>query len=120
MSASREFERALEALYDRAARREGTSRALAEIVPVFFKPNIEARVWCDDLGEVKLILDVVRETVGKLEAEGKNTSKIARVVSDKVDEKTGTIQVELSNGSAVILGFKKMRAMYLAQVEKRS
>jgi hypothetical protein len=116
---SREFQRALEALYNRAARREGTSKALAEIVPVFFKPGIEARVWCDDLGEVKLILDMIRETVGKLEAEGKYQSKIARIVSDEVDNKTGTIQVELSNGSAVILGFKRMRAIYLAAEGRR-
>lgn len=99
---------AVTALYDKATRNPQTSRALSEMMPVFFEAGIEARVWCDHLGEVLLITDVTKRVLGE-----ERFRSIAHVVSERTDVATNTHTIELSNGSAVVLGYKSMRHKYV-------
>lgn len=98
---------AVEALYDKAARSHQTSRALSEIMPVFFEPDIEARVWCDHAGEVLLIADVIKRVLGE-----ERFRLIASVAGERVDKAANTFTLELSNGSAIVLGYKSTRHKY--------
>lgn len=99
---------AIAALYDKAARNPQTSRALSEMMPVFFEAGIEARVWCDHLGEVLLIANVIERVLGE-----DQFRTVASVVRQYEDEATSTYTMELSNGSAIVLGYKSARHKYV-------
>lgn len=104
---------AVEALYDKAARSHQTSRALSEIMPVFSEANIEARVWCDHVGEVLLISDVIKRVLG-----GERLRSTVCVVGERVDKAANTFTLELSNGSAIVLGYKSTRHKYVDDNER--
>lgn len=98
---------AVAVLYDKAVRSHRTSEAIGEIMPVFFKAGIEARVWCDHVGEILLIADVIKRVLGE-----DRFRSVASVVETREDSATDTLTLELSNGSAIVLWYKNTRHKY--------
>ena len=103
----------LDAWVARAGRDPKVSEALGALIPVFFKPDIEARVWCDDPGEVAVIKDTIESVLESLEPVADSYNKeIARIKSVAFDEPRAVWMIELSNGSAIVLGCKCFVRLY--------